>query len=132
MLETVKNVGDLISSAQTSDNSLYVEGIIKKVYQSEDEGDYFYEVAWEDGKNFGEVFYQEELSEVDVIQSEAFIRAGLSEFLSEEMLDEWFELPNVRLRGLAPFEALETLGLKKVGSVAIGDYGNALAEELNG
>lgn len=131
MLESVKNPGDLVSAARESEKSFYVEGIIKRVYEDESEGDCFYDIVWEDGKNFGDVFYQEELSEVDTIHSEAVIRAGLSEFLTEDMLDHWFEQPNARLRGLTPYEALETLGLRKVSNAAIEDYGDALKEDLD-
>lgn len=133
MLEEIKTRGDLVAAHRPTEDSAYIEGMVKKVHQDGD--DYFYEVAWEDGKHFGEIFYEGELDEIDLIESEATIRIALSDFLSEQSIEEWLELPNEKLRDLTPVEALETMGLKRVAAVAIDDYRDALdeaEEELNG
>lgn len=128
MLEELKEKGDLIAAHRPTEDSAYIEGFISEVY--EEEGDYFYEVAWEDGSHFGVVFYEGELDEIDLEESEATIRVAMGDFLSQEALDEWFDLPNGKLLGLSPLEALETLGLKRVAAVAIDDYRDALLDEL--
>lgn len=127
MLEEIKAKGDLIAAHRPTPQSAYIEGVVNKVYQDGD--DYFYEVVWEDGKHFGEAFYEGELDEIDLDESEATVRVFLSEFLSEEGIDEWLNIPNGKLHGLSPFEALETLGLNRVAQVAIDDYSDALREE---
>ena len=127
MLEDVKERGDLVASHRPTANSAYIEGVIQKVYLEGD--DYFYEIAWEDGKHFGDLFYEGELDEIDLAESEATIRVALSEFFTEEGIEEWLNLPNGRLLGLAPLEALETLGLKKTAAAAIDDYVDALRDE---
>lgn len=126
MLETVKSRGDLVAAHRPTSDSIYIEGIIQKVL--EDEGDYFYEIAWEDGKHFGVKFYEGELDEIDLAESEATVRAALSYFLPEDAIDEWLELPNPRLKDLSPLAALASLGLRKVATVAIDDYGDSLRE----
>jgi len=128
MLEEVKDRGDLIAAHRPTEDSIYIEGIIQKVHRDGD--DYYYEIAWEDGQHFGELFYEGELDEIDLEESEATIRVAMSEFLSEDELDDWFDYPNDRLRGLTPYEALEILGLKRVSSIAIDDYSDALMEEI--
>ena len=127
MLEEIKTKGDLIAAHRPTPDSAYIEGVVNNVIQDGD--DYFYEIAWEDGKHFGEMFYEGELDEIDLEESEATIRVFLSEFLSEEGIDEWISQPNGKLHGLSPFEALETLGLNRVAQIAIDDYADALREE---
>lgn len=127
MLEEIKDRGDLISAHRPTENSVYIEGFVQKVHR--DGNDYYYEIAWEDGQHFGELFYEGELDEIDLDESEATIRVAMSEFLSEEALDEWFELPNGRLHGLSPFEALESMGLRRVAAACIDDYSDVLREE---
>jgi len=127
MLEDVKERGDLVASHRPTANSAYIEGVIQKVYLEGE--DYFYEIAWEDGKHFGELFYEGELDEIDLTESEATIRVALAEFFTDEGIEEWLNLPNGRLLGLAPLEALETLGLKKTAAAAIDDYVDALRDE---
>lgn len=126
MLEEIKEKGDLIAAHRPTADSAYIEGTIQKVHADGD--DYFYEVAWEDGKHFGEIFYEGELDEIDLAESEATIRVALSDFLSEEAIEEWLNLPNGKLLGLAPSDALETLGLKRVAAAAIDDYTDALRD----
>jgi len=121
MLEDVKEKGDLIAAHRPRVDSAYIEGIVQKVYLDGD--DYFYEIAWEDGKHFGEAFYEGELDEIDLAESEATIRVALSDFFSDDTLDQWLNLPNGRLLGL------ETLGLKRTAAAAIADYTDALREE---
>jgi len=127
MLEEPKGRGELIAAHRPTADSAYIEGVVQKVHVNGD--DYFYEIAWEDGQHFGDVFYEGELDEIDLDESEATIRAAMSEFLSSEALDEWFDFPNDRLKGLTPYEALETMGLRRVALVAIDDYTDALYEE---
>jgi len=127
MLEEIKDRGDLIAAHRPTEASAYIEGIVQKVHRDGD--DYYYEIAWEDGQHFGELFYEGELDEIDLDESEATIRVAMGAFLSEEALDEWFDLPNGKLHGLSPFEALETLGLKRVAAVCIDDYSDALRED---
>ena len=127
MLEEVKSKGDLIAAHRPTPESAYIEGVVNRVLQDGD--DYYYEIAWEDGKHFGEAFYEGELDEIDLDESEATVRVFLAEFLSEEGIDEWLSQPNGKLHGLSPFEALETLGLNRVAQVAIDDYTDALREE---
>jgi len=127
MLEDVKEKGDLIAAHRPTADSAYIEGIVQKV-QTDGDG-YFYEIAWEDGKHFGELFYEGELDEIDIAESEAVIRVALAEFLSEDGLEQWLTAPNGRLLSLAPLEALETLGLKRTAAAAIADYTDALREE---
>lgn len=127
MLEEIKTKGDLIAAHRPTPDSAYIEGVVNKVIQDGD--DYFYEIAWEDGKHFGEMFYEGELDEIDLEESEATIRVFLSEFLSEEGIDGWISQPNGKLHGLSPFEALETLGLNRVAQIAIDDYADALRDE---
>lgn len=127
MLEEIKTKGDLIAAHRPTPDSAYIEGVVNKVIQDGD--DYFYEIAWEDGKHFGEMFYEGELDEIDLEESEATIRVFLSEFFSEEGIDEWISQPNGKLHGLSPFEALEALGLNRVAQIAIDDYTDALRDE---
>lgn len=127
MLEEPKGRGDLIAAHRPTADSAYIEGVVQKVHVNGD--DYFYEIAWEDGRHFGELFYEGELDEIDLDESEATIRVAMGEFLSEEALDEWFDFPNDRLKGLTPYEALETMGLRRVALVAVDDYTDALYEE---
>ena len=127
MLEEPKGRGDLIAAHRPTADSAYIEGVVQKVHVNGD--DYFYEIAWEDGQHFGELFYEGELDEIDLEESEATIRVAMGEFLSEEALDEWFDFPNDRLKGLTPYEALETMGLRRVALVAVDDYTDALYEE---
>lgn len=127
MLEDVKEKGDLVAAHRPTGDSAYIEGIVQKVYL--DGEDHFYEIAWEDGKHFGEPFYEGELDEIDLVESEATVRVALSDFLTEEGLEEWLELPNGRLLGLSPLEALETLGLKRVALAGIDDYADSIREE---
>jgi len=127
MLEEPKGRGDLIAAHRPTADSAYIEGVVQKVHVNGD--DYFYEIAWEDGQHFGELFYEGELDEIDLEESEATIRIAMGEFLSEEALDEWFDFPNDRLKGLTPYEALETMGLRRVALVAVDDYTDALYEE---
>jgi len=127
MLEEPKGRGDLIAAHRPTADSAYIEGVVQKVHVNGD--DYFYEIAWEDGRHFGELFYEGELDEIDLDESEATIRVAMGEFLSEDALDEWFDFPNDRLKGLTPYEALETMGLRRVALVAVEDYTDALYEE---
>lgn len=126
MLEEVKSKGDLIAAHRPTADSAYIEGTVQKVH--EEEGEYYYEIAWEDGKHFGETFYEGELDEIDLLESEATVRVVLSEFFNPEAIDEWLEFPNDRLRGLAPLDALEVIGLRPTLEAAIEDYTDALRE----
>lgn len=126
MLEEIKSKGDLIAAQRPTADSAYIEGTVQKVH--EEDGEYYYEIAWEDGKHFGEAFYEGELDEIDLVESEATVRVVLSEFFTAEAVDEWLDLPNDRLRGLAPLDALETLGLKQTLTAASDDYADALRE----
>lgn len=128
MLENVKSKGDLVSSHRPTNDSVYIEGIVQRVYQDGDNN--YYDVAWEDGKYFGEIFYEGELEEPDLEESEAILRVSLADFLTEDMLDEWIEDSNSKLKNLSPLEALSKLGLKRVLSIAIDDYEEALREEI--
>jgi hypothetical protein len=127
MLEGVKERGDLIAAHRPTADSAYIEGIVQRT-QSDGDG-YFYEIAWEDGKHFGELFYEGELDEIDLAESEATIRVALGDFLTEDGLDQWLTAPNGKLLGLAPLEALETLGLKRTAAAAVSDYADALRDE---
>ena len=127
MLEEIKSKGDLIAAHRPTPESAYIEGFVQKVYQDGD--DYYYEIAWEDGQHFGEAFYEGELDEIDLDESEAIVRVFLAEFLSPEGIEEWINLPNGRLRGLSPYDALESMGLNRVAQVAIDDYTDAIREE---
>lgn len=126
MLEEIKTKGDLIAAHRPTADSAYLEGVIQKVHRNGD--DYYYEIAWEDGKHFGELFYEGELDEIDLDESEATIRVALADFLSEEAIEEWLNFPNPKLFDLSPYEALETAGLKRVAAVAIDDYAEGLRE----
>lgn len=131
MLEEVKQRGDLVAALRPTGNSAYIEGTIQRVFEEKD--GYFYEIAWEDGAHFEEMFHESELDEIDLDESEAILRVSMAEFLPERALDEWLELPNGRLLGLTPYDALESLGLKRVADALIDDYSDALqraADEL--
>ena len=128
MLENVKSPGDLVSAARSNDDEAYVEGVVRSV-DVDDEGDYFYEIVWEDGKNFGDLFYEEELDEIDIVEQEAVIRFSLQGVMSEEVINEWLIFENSKLKGMTPYEALNTLGLNRVARVAISDLVDALNVE---
>lgn len=128
MLESIKDRGDLVAAHRPTVDSIYIEGTVKKAFQ--DGEDYFYEIAWEDGKHFGEMFYEGELDEIDVNESEALLRVSLSDFLDNERLDEWLNTPNSKIRSATPLEALNTIGLRKVLTIALDDYEDALRRSL--
>jgi len=128
MLEEPKNRRDRVAFHRFSEGELYVEGVVVKSYVAD--GEYYYEVAWDDGKNFGEIFYQGELDEVDTLESEALIRLGMEEFFSRDALEEWFEFPNENLGNVTPREALLTKGFGAVAEVALLDYSRSLEEAL--
>lgn len=129
MLEEPKNRGDRVAFHRFSEGELYVEGVVVKVYVND--GEYYYEVAWDDGKNFGEIFYQGELDEVDTLESEALIRLGMEEFFSRDALEEWFEFPNENLGNETPRAALLTKGFGAVSEVALLDYSRSLEKALS-
>ncbi len=124
MLEEVKQRGDLVAALRPTENSAYIEGTVQRAFQEED--GIYYEIAWEDGAYFEELFHESELDEIDLDESEAILRVSMAEFLSESALDEWLELPNGKLLGLSPYDALESLGLRRVADALIDDYSDAL------
>lgn len=128
MLENIKDRGDLVAAHRPIADSVYIEGTVKKVFQ--DGEDYFYEIAWEDGKHFGELFYEGELDEIDVIESEALLRISLSDLLNADYLEGWLNAPNSKIRNATPLEALHTIGLRKVLTIALDDYEDNLRSEL--
>lgn len=129
MLEEPKSRGDRVAFHRFSEGELYVEGVIVKAYV--DDGEYYYEVAWDDGKNFGEIFYQGELDEVDTLESEALIRLGMEEFFPQDALEDWFEFPNENLGNITPRAALLTKGFGAVAEIALTDYARSLEAALS-